>query len=380
MDYEAFAELRPPESAEWIPAGLREPPTQWLRGRLDEVIPALPEFDRGTFAMAPENEGPWHANELFDLISTREGGDGLWARRPVAVVSKAYRLIGHREAAGVLAQTLADLGVEPEGLDTHATLDRYGARLALEVNLGANWMIENPGDGHPVTLQLRCLNSVDASAMLRVCFTWYRLVCTNGLVVGFSRNVGRVVHRESRLAPDVHGEIARGLALAREDRLSMGRWLERPVAPDRLAHFADGPLKDRWGARDAARFMHIARTGFDAEFEDRFQPGKPSEKAMSATVAVPGSPTVARTEWDVAQALSWVARDRRDPAEHLDRLLDIPQFVASLGSPILVGSSPHPTRPTIFGSLGSPLPLAGEGSGVRAAPPAICAKETPWNS
>ena len=330
MDYEVFAELRPPESAEWIPSGLREPPTRWLRGRLDEVMPALPEFDRGPFAMAPENEGPWHANELFDLISTREDDEGPWARRPVAVVSKAYRLIGHREAARVVGEALSGLGLEAEGLDTHATLDRYGARLALEVNLGANWTV-NPGDGHPVTLQLRCLNSVDASAMLRVCFTWYRLVCTNGLVVGFSKDLGRVVHRESRFAPDVRDEIARGLALAKQERLSMNRWLEREIDPGRLVPFADGPLKDRWGARDAARFLHIARTGFDAEFADRFQRGKPSGKSMSPTVAVPGSPESARTEWDVAQALSWVARDRRDPSDHLDRLLDIPHLVGQLG-------------------------------------------------
>lgn len=327
MDYEVFAEPRPPESAEWIPTGLREPPTRWLRGRLDEIAAALPEFDRGPFAMAPENEGPWHANELLDLISTRECDEGPWQRRPVAVVSKAYRLIGHRDAAAAVARSLADLGIEPEGLDTHATLDRYGARMALEVTLGANWVVQ-PGDGHPVVLQLRCLNSVDASAMLRVCFTWYRLVCTNGLVVGFSRNVGRVLHRESRIAVDVHGEIARGLALARQDRLSMARWLEREIDPARLPGFADGALNEAWGARDAARFLHIARTGFDAEFADRFQRGRPSEKAMTGTVRVPGSPETARTEWDVAQALSWVARDRRDPSAHLDRLLEIPHLVA----------------------------------------------------
>jgi hypothetical protein len=265
-------------------------------------------------------------NELLDLISTRE--DDAWPRRPVAVVSRTYRLIGHRESAQVVARALADLGIEPDGLDTHATLDRYGARLALEVNLGAPWMVD-PGDGHPVVLQLRCLNSVDASAMLRVVFVWYRLICTNGLMVGFSREVGRVVHRESSLAPDVGGEVARALGIARQERLSMARWLERPVTFDHLPAFVDGTLRAAWGARDAARFLHIARTGHDAEFADRFQPGPPSEKAMAPTVRVPGSPERARTEWDVAQALSWVARDRRD-AEHLARLAEIPALVAKL--------------------------------------------------
>lgn len=329
MDYEIPTDLRPPEAAEWRPAGLKEAPTRWLRGRLDEVIAALPQFDRLPFALAPENEGPWHVNELMDLIATRDSGDGEWARRPVAVVSKAYRLIGHRSAAEMIAEGFAAIGIEAAELDTHATLDRYGARLALEVNLGAGWRV-NPGDGHPLVLQLRCLNSVDASAMLRVCFTWYRLVCTNGLVVGFSKDLGRLVHRESRTAPDVRGEIARGLAAAKEDRLAMARWLARAIDPARLPAFADGPLRDRWGVRDAARFLHIARTGHDADPVDRFQPGKPSEKAMEPTIAVPGSPAMAQTEWDVAQALSWVARSRQDPAGHLDRLLEIPQLVGAL--------------------------------------------------
>jgi hypothetical protein len=205
-----------------------------------------------------------------------------------------------------------------------------------------------------MVLQLRCLNSVDASAMLRVCFAWYRLVCTNGLVGGFSKNVGRVVHRESRFAPDVRDEIARGLSLAKEDRLSMGRWLERRIDPARLAAFADGPLKDQWGARDAARFLYIARTGIDAEFADRFQRGKPSEKVMEETVRVPGSPEAARTEWDVAQALSWVARDRRDPAAHLDRLLEIPRLVS------LVSTDSAPLSPGVPNLLG-PANIRGVG-------------------
>ncbi len=327
MDARAYEEIRPPETAEWLPAGLREPPTRWLRGRFDEVARALPVFDRGPFAMAPENEGPWHANELLDLIATREV-DG-WVRRPVAVVSRAYRLIGHREAAVAMARALADLGLEPDGLDTHATLERYGARLALEVNLGAEWML-HPPDGHPLALQLRCLNSVDASAMLRVCFTWYRLVCTNGLVAGFSQAVGGLTHRETRAPADIRLELSHGLEAARRDRASLGHWFTQRLPWPRVAPFVDGPLKDGWGARDAARFLHILATGHDGEFADRFQPGKPSGKAMESTVRVPGSPARAATQWDAAQALSWVARGRRDPAAHLDRLREIPSLVQQL--------------------------------------------------
>jgi len=327
MDLAVSPFLRPPESAEWTPVGLKEPPTRWLRGRLDEVAAALPDFERGPFAMAPETEGPWHANELFDLISTR--GDDSWARRPVSVVGKGYRLIGHRQAVARIGEVLREVGFDAEALDTHATLEHYGARLALEVHLGSRWMVD-PGDGHPLMLQLRCLNSVDASASLRILFTWYRLVCTNGLVVGFSQEAGRVAHRKPLGATDLQREIANGLELARTDRAAMRRWVAAPIERESLAPFADGPLRDAWGARDAARFLHIACTGHDAEFEDRFEAGKPSEKRMVATVAVPGSPPEAHTEWDAAQALSWVARERRDPARHIERLLEISGLVGQL--------------------------------------------------
>jgi hypothetical protein len=329
MDLAHAPVLRPPETAEWTPLGLREPPTRWLRGRLDEVAAALPDFERGPFALAPESEGAWHDNELFDLISTRE--DAAWARRPVAVVGKGYRLIGHREAAGRIAEALHDIGFDAAALDTHATLERYGARLALEVHLGSRWMVD-PGDGHPLMLQLRCLNSVDAGSSLRVLFSWYRLVCTNGLVVGFSQEAGRVLHRNSPAVPDLRREIENGLTLARTDRSNMRQWLARPIRAASLVPFTDGVLREAWGARDAARFLHVARTGHDAEFENRFAAGKPSEKRMVPGVAVPGSPTEARTEWDAAQALSWVARERRDPAAYLERLLDIPGLVAELGA------------------------------------------------
>lgn len=189
----------------------------------------------------------------------------------------------------------------------------------------------DPGDGHPLMLQLRCLNSVDASSSLRVVFNWYRLVCTNGLVVGFSQQAGRVLHRKSPVVPDLREEIANGLALARTDRAAMRHWLERRIRRESLVPFADGPLRDAWGARDAARFLHIARTGHDAEFEP-VRAGRPSEKRMTANVAVPGSPREAHTgdSRDAAQALSWVARDQCDPAAYLERLLEIPALVAKL--------------------------------------------------
>lgn len=329
MDVPVPEELRPPEGAIHLPLGFREPPTRWFRGRFDEVEGVLPRFDRRPFSVESKGDRSSHPNELYDLIVSRPSGNGEWAECPVGVVSKSYRLIAHAEAAALVARAMRGFGIEPEGLDTHATLSRYGARMALEVNLPVEWRMD-PADGHPVLLQLRCLNSVDASSLLRVALVWYRLVCTNGLMVGSTRGQRAFVHREATQVEEIEAFFAEGLREAKAERLAMARWLEIRIDPARLPALADGVLRDAWGVVDAARFLHVAQTGCDAELADRFQAGPPSAKRMITTVAVPGSAPKARTAWEIAQALSWIARSRSDAGDHLRRLMDIPRLLDSL--------------------------------------------------
>lgn len=329
MEEHMVEATREPESAEWIPSGFRQPVSRWFRGRFDEVAAVLPQFDRRPFSVHVPASPVVHANELYDLIVRREQAEGHWTTCPAGIVSKRYRLIEHREAAAVLAHAFGCVGIDPYGLDTHASLLRYGATMSLEVNLPPDWMFD-PGDGHPVLLQLRCQNSVDGTSQLRVALVWYRLVCTNGLVVGTAREQRGFDHREATEVEDIVTFLTAGLGIARRERLVMTRWLHLPVDTSKLPSFADTALKDRWGAVDAARFFHIVETGHDAELADRFQPGSPSEKRMKTTLPVPGSPERATSVWHVAQALSWVARSRKNPAVQLDRLQQIPGMLSRL--------------------------------------------------
>ncbi|MBL0143813.1 MAG: DUF932 domain-containing protein [Betaproteobacteria bacterium] len=329
MNDHVAAALREPEGAEWIPAGFRQPVSRWFRGRFDEVAAVLPQFDRKPFSLQGAAMPDSNANELYDLIVRREQAEGAWTPCPTGVVSKTYRLIEHRDAAAVLAHAFGKVGIDPYGLDTHATLLRYGATMSLEVNLPPNWMFD-PGDGHPLLLQLRCQNSVDGTSQLRVALVWYRLVCTNGLIVGTAREQRGFVHREATHVEDVIDFLTAGLVIARRERLEMARTLHLPVDPAKLPSFVDTTLKTRWGSVDAARFLNIARTGHDAELVDRFQPGFPSEKHMKSTLPVPGSPEKATSAWHVAQALSWIARSRKDPSAQLDRLQQIPEMLSGL--------------------------------------------------
>ena len=82
--------------------------------------------------------------------------------------------------------------------------------------------------------------------------------------------------------------------------------------------------------RLAARFLHIAATGFDAELAYPLEAGPPSAKTMAPSRRVPGSPAVAQTAWDACQALAWLAKERKDPRERVKRMLQIPELMQAV--------------------------------------------------
>jgi hypothetical protein len=294
------------------------------RGELDEVLPRLPAFDRVPFAAAGGI-----SNGFLDAIVRRpEPGRGLPAV-PVAVVSKRYQLLPHAEAADAVRAALSSIGVHPRDMQAEASLTAYGARLWLAVRLPREYDFD-PGDGHPLALRLVCLNSVDGSTPLRILLGWYRFVCANGLAVGTTRCEWRLVHREGMMPADVAPLIHAGLELAEREKLALREWRATPVPAPCLGAFADGHLVAAWGVRLAARFLHIAVTGFDAELAFPFEPGPPSAKTMSPTRRVPGSPAFAQTAWDACQALAGLAKERKDPRERVERMLQIPELMQAL--------------------------------------------------
>jgi hypothetical protein len=45
---------------------------------------------------------------------------------------------------------------------------------------------------------------------------------------------------------------------------------------------------------------------------------------------VPGSPAFAQTAWDACQALAWLAKERKDPKERVERMLQVPELMQGL--------------------------------------------------
>jgi len=292
-----------------------------LKGELDEVMARLPVFDRAPFSAPGGME-----NAFLDAIVRRpEPARGLPAV-PVAVVSRRYRLVAHAEAADALREALRSIDVHPREMQAEAALTAYGARMHLQVRLPRQFDFD-PGDGHALALRLVCLNSVDGSTPLRMLLGWYRFVCANGLAVGTTRCEWRLVHREGMMPADIAPLLRSGLELAEREKAALADWHATPVPVQRLREFADGALAGAWGASLAARFLHICVTGFDAELARAFERAPPSGKTMTPGRRVPGSPAFARSAWDACQALAWLAKERKDPAERVERVLQIPELM-----------------------------------------------------
>ena len=146
------------------------------------------------------------ANAFLDVIVRRESpADRFAGAVPVGVVSPRYALLTHPQAGRRWCGPRWRLSER-----THARC-RPKPTSGLRRAHGALLRAPSPGgrlrsgDGHPLALQLLCLNSVDGSSTLRMLLGWYRFVCANGLAVGTTRAEWRLVHREGMEPTDVRG-------------------------------------------------------------------------------------------------------------------------------------------------------------------------------
>lgn len=287
------------------------------KGELDEILPLIPGFDRVPFGAGAGE------NAFLDAIVRRANPEQGLGAVPVGVVSKRYCLVPHMDVALSVRSALAASGVHPREMDAEAYFTVYGARMALFVRLPRAYDFD-PGDGHPMALRLLCLNSVDGSSPLRMLLGWYRFVCANGLAVGTTQSELRFAHREGSISGDIPELLRAGIALAEREKAALRDWVHLQVPLSRLVNFADAELATIWGVRAAARFLHIATTGFDAEPAYPFEAGPAHVKTMTSTRRVAGSPERATSAYDACQILAWIAKDRREPQARVDWMLQIP--------------------------------------------------------
>jgi Domain of unknown function (DUF932) len=186
--------------------------------------------------------------------------------------------------------------------------------------------------GEPLGLRLECFNSVDGSSRLVILFGWLRFVCANGLIIGETKIEIRERHGDALDLDEISKRIQPALEAAVGDRSRMMEWQSQTVAMDAVAGWANDHVSEEWGKKAAARVYHICDSRKDVEIDHPFAPGAATEKPIRYRAPVPGAPERASTKYDVAQAMSFVATQRKNAEERVAWQNVIPRLLQHLSA------------------------------------------------
>ena len=294
-------------------------------GDFTHLMKSIPSFDRTPFALGGA------ANRYYDLIVRQPIGDDE-KPIPVAVVSKKYRLIQHRDMVERIVQGMERLKLRPHMASTDLCLSEYGARMRLRVII-PDYSLD-PGDGHGVSMRLVCYNSVDGSGSLEVYTDWFRLVCSNGMAWEDDERYRRIHHENYLTLDSVAAHLEKSLARLPEQEADLQKLLGHTVSDKELTRWVDGEVTKCWGLHKAARVLHICRTGYDAKVD--VQPGARNQRAstyeMLCGQQVPGAPDKANNAYQVCQALTWLVRNNSSIGSEWQMTKDVSRLMAKLAA------------------------------------------------
>jgi hypothetical protein len=184
---------------------------------------------------------------------------------PVATVSKTYSLIQHRDVLASVFGALRMIHIDISGVESSLLLSEYAEWMHWSRSIPN--MDFDQGDGHPFVLRINCLNSVDTSTVLEITFSWYRLICSNGMMLGLKDSQLRRRHIHSLDPEDIAGYLKDPIEQLPMDKGLYATWFKTTVEPPRLVGWIDGEVAKKWGPHSAARAWNIINAGFDGEVE-----------------------------------------------------------------------------------------------------------------
>jgi Domain of unknown function (DUF932) len=303
------------------------------QGTYDQVAGAIPNFGRRPFGLytrpTPKDEFPFVTGENPYYDEVLRLGQALEPDVPVGIVSKSYKLVQHRELFETTVKALKEADVDLSLVMVYVTLSKFGGRMALRFLLPERFSFD-PGDRHPLRLRLECFNSVEGSTRLVFMMSWFRLVCSNGLVARVTGVHEAMIHTERAAVPDIQGLLSDGIQSLSTESTFYGLAMNTRVDNSALQAWVDDELRKKWGVLAAARTYLICETGFDGVFLDPFEKQVPSKKKMKKTERVPGAPPGAENAYAIAQALAWIAGRRLDVQEQTQYMREIPQLIHKL--------------------------------------------------
>ena len=209
-------------------------PSKWLNsdvtlhaGTMTEVKEHIPSFDRRPFASNQSGQPSARENGRLDTIVRLPIDDDLDCV-PVGVVSKDYALLQHSSVFDEAMKALEDAKIDPASVDAELRLTEFGERMKLSLRLPDNYLFD-PGDKFPMTVRLECLNSVDGSTRFRAVMGWFRLVCSNGLVIGITRSESDRRHVGDLQLKHIGDVLRTGINEYKLERDTLIRWRDAEV-------------------------------------------------------------------------------------------------------------------------------------------------------
>lgn len=291
------------------PALTTRPRSSWARieGSWADVLPQLPQADVA-LARVPV-ESTLLENPSAHIVVSRWPGK---AAVPVGLVSRRYQLAGHATVLKRVVETLGSLGVRVDGAHLTADLPVNGERLLAVLRIDDPGLAVAP-DGHPCAFSAYVRNSVEGRGALDVRLGWFRLICSNGLLIGQSAARYAADHRPGLSLDDLADSLTADL-----DRLKINRELlevygRKALPAHRLDPWTDNVLARAWGVTAATRVVHILRTGTDPREHRPDLRLPPSRQRPAGGEPVPGRPGPGTTAYDALQALTWVASHTGGP-------------------------------------------------------------------
>ena len=301
------------------------------RGGLDELLAVLPEFEEADFTLGPTM--PRNPN----LRSIVRKPDGRWTPMAVGAVSNTYALVQHVETVQMCLRGLERAGLRRDELRGELTLSALGEWMNFTFVLPREYFFR---DTYGQDLDFRCQvrNSVNGSSPLEVWFDWFREVCSNGLAVREGKTT-RKPHREGLELAEVEERVfGRGFGEVLDEGRNLERklasWQQEPISRAGVVQWVDDELKRKWRDHAAGRVYSICVSGHDSQFTQGTR-GRPStflrnRRKVGTEKRVPGSPYQAKTKYDVAQAMSWVASRKTNIVERVRWQAQIPQLLDRL--------------------------------------------------
>jgi hypothetical protein len=248
---------------------------------------------------------------------------------PVGTVSQTYQLAQHHDVVERCFKGLTAMDLDSKTLKCEVGLTQLGEWMNFRAYFPDTYDYK-PKDGHPIRLRLECFNSVDGSSRLEILFGWYRLICSNGLVIGDTKAELKDVHDQHLNLDGIPQIIADGFKKVQADLERLKKWEHEKISHESIQKWANKEVSDTWGKKAACRAYHICLTGHDVEIVDPFAKGEATEKPVMLAAEVPGAAKPAQTLYDVSQALSWLATNRNNTEERVDWQAAIPNMIASL--------------------------------------------------